>query len=147
MEFADIESAKARALILRNRLSIMGYETFNPYTDEGSLLETFGLSSSPELISLKHTDFERFLFIMREIRKADMLQLYTSDAVIAFLDKSARGGVVGELTVAQEENIPVYSIVTKEDIPDISGWTLSCSDHMFWDIDSCLECIKNNPVI
>lgn len=147
MEYADVEIARARGLHLRNSFTSMGYDTFNPYTDEGNLLESFGLSSSPELIALKSTDLDRFLFILREIRKADMLQLYSSDAVVAFLDKSARGGVVGELTVAAEENIPVYSIVVAEDIPHISGWTLSCSDKMFWNIDECLEYIRKNPII
>ncbi len=147
MEFADPIIARARGLHLRNSLTSMGYDTFNPYSDEGNLLETFGLSSSPELIALKKTDFTRFLMIMKEIRKSDMMQLYTSDAVIAFLDKSARGGVVGELTVAQEENIPVYSIVVSEDIPHVSGWTLSCSDHMFSTVDECLAYIRTNPVI
>jgi nucleoside 2-deoxyribosyltransferase len=147
MEYANPVEARARATTLRNKLIGLGYEVFNPYTDESDILSRFNLSSSEELTDLKRTDFDRFLMIMREIRKMDVEELANSDAVIVYLDRSARGGVVGEITLAAATDIPVYSIIEKGDIPHISGWTLSCPDKIFWDMDTCLEYITNNPIL
>ncbi len=149
MEFADVEFSQSRASVVKKELQGMGYEVFNPWEAPwlGAVFQEFGLSNVSELHALKQTDLDTYLDIISEIRKSDLDELRFSDLVIGFLDKSARGGVSGELTLASELGIPVYCVLTREQVPEISGWTISCSEKLFMNINDCMDFVRNNPVI
>lgn len=147
MEFADYQESYDRSLFMRNELSKLGYETFNPHTDECELKGLMGIYNKEDLPNLRKTNAVEFTAVMKKIIDSDIAEIHYSDAVVAYLDKSARGGVPGELTVAHMLGIPVYSIIKNEDVDQISGWTVSCSDFVFSSVEECINYIRTNPII
>lgn len=147
MEFADYQESLDRSLYLRTELMMMGYQVFNPHTDECELKGGLGIYQKEDLPKLRKNNLIEFSRVMKEIIKSDLEEIHFSDAIVCFLDKSARGGVPGELTVAHLLGIPVYSIIKAEDLDQVSGWTLCCSDYTFYSIEDCLNFIKQNPIL
>jgi hypothetical protein len=147
MEFADYQESYDRSIKLRTELQKLGYETFNPHTDECELKGSLGIYNKEDLPNLRKNNLSEFSVVMKEIIKSDLAEIHYTDAIVAYLDKSARGGVPGELTVASLLGIPVYSIVNPDEVDQISGWTLGCSDFTFSSIEECIEHIRTNPII
>lgn len=147
MEFADYQESYDRSIKLRTELQKLGYETFNPHTDECELKGSLGIYNKEDLPRLRKENALEFHAVMKEIISSDLAEIHYADAVVAYLDKSARGGVPGELTVASLLGIPVYSIIKVEEIDQISGWTLGCSDFTFKSIEECVEHLRANPIV
>lgn len=147
MEFADYQESYNRSINIRQQLNALGYDVFNPHTDETELKGSLGIYKKEDLPNLRKNDLPEFVRVMKAIVDSDLAEIHYADAVVVYLDRSARGGVPGELTVAHLLGIPVYSIVKTEDLDQISGWTLSCSDHLFSSVDECINYIRTNPII
>lgn len=145
MQFvADEELQKQRVSQFRDRLIELGFDVYNPYTDEDHIFTMCGCSSRKEFLDLQSNDHKAFIECMRKIRKYDIEQLESSDLVIAFIDPITSGGLSGELTIAAYTDIQVYGIVDPANYKNISGWVLSCCDSLFETTDELIELVKKN---
>ena len=105
-------------------LRTLGYEVWNPYTQERNV----GIGVK-ELTSLKDTDYTKFLGYCRSIVDYDIAALVECAAVVVRIDESVlRGaGTYGEITVCRLYNVPVYAWI---DLPngekDVPAWAMGC---------------------
>lgn len=144
MEFAP-DGGKNWRLIADRTLRELGYQVYNPASDEQQVLEPFGLKSAEEFLALKKDPltYGRFREVMKRIIDYDLQKLGQADAVLAKLDRTLSGGTAGEVTVMRWIlNRPVYAVVSPDDLPHISGWLGACLSHIFKDLDTALDYIK-----
>jgi hypothetical protein len=112
----------------------LGHEVYDPAEDEKKNLSD---EERANFRLWKNDNFERYRQAVRKIIDFD-LDLIESrvDYIVCFW--SARtalgGGTPAEVTLAYRKRIPVY-LVTDACREDMSGWILSCADHVFGDFE------------
>ncbi len=117
----------------------LGYDVFNPCTDEAPLLYPHGLKNAKEFVNLKYTDVPKFRMVMKHIIDYDLDVLTKCDVVLAYLDQTAIGGASGEMTLAYYMKIPVVGVQVTRDLVGIPGWNLGCVDTLFDSLAKALE--------
>ena len=108
-------------------LNNLGYEVWNPYTEELNVgIDVDGLKR------LKETSYQEYLSFCRKIVDFDISALIKCAAVAVLIDESvlAGAGTYGELTVCRHYKVPVYAWI---DLPngkyDVPSWAMGCIDH------------------
>ncbi len=132
--------------VAQETLHKLGYDVYNPATDEEALLAPHGLADSKALTRLKFTDLDKFQVCIKKIIDYDIDVLLESDLVLLYLDSHFSGGSAGEITLARHFKIPVIAIVNKSNLVPISGWMLGCCDVMVASLEEALQYIKDNPI-
>src|SRR5260370_5899707 len=113
----------------------LGHQVYDPAEDEKKNLSD---EESANFRKWKARDFERFRKAVRKIIDFDLDLIENRvDYVICFWGKQSAlgGGTAAELTFAYRQKIPVY-LVTEVPYEEMSGWVLSCAEHVFPDFDS-----------
>jgi nucleoside 2-deoxyribosyltransferase len=113
---------------------VLGHEVYDPAEDEKKNLSD---EESANFRLWKASNFERYREAVRKIIDFDLdLIENRADYIVCFWSKQSPmgGGTPAELTFAYRKGIPVY-LVTEVPYEDMSGWVLSCADHVFRDFD------------
>jgi nucleoside 2-deoxyribosyltransferase len=113
----------------------LGDQVYDPAEDEKKNLSD---EESANFRQWKLKDFDRFRAVVRKIIDFDLDFIENHvDYVICFWTKQSAlgGGTAAELTLAYRKKIPVY-LVTEVPYEAMSGWVLSCAEHVFPDFDS-----------
>lgn len=112
----------------------LGHQVYDPAEDEKKNLSD---EESANFRVWKARDLERFRKVVRKIIDFDLDLIEDHvDYVICFWSKQSAmgGGTAAELTLAYRKRIPVY-LVTEVPYGEMSGWVLSCAEHVFQDFD------------
>lgn len=127
------------SVFLKNELN---HDSYNPLNEEENYLTKEEIDTFRDL---KVTDIEKYKKIVRKLIIGDLKQLKNSiDYIICLWDEYTEkgGGTYGELTLAFENEIPVY-MVTDKLKAEISGWILGCTTKIFPDFDELKKFLKN----
>jgi nucleoside 2-deoxyribosyltransferase len=114
---------------------VLGHDVYDPAEDEKKNLSD---EESANFRMWKASNFEKYREAVRKIIDFDLDLIENRvDYIVCFWSKQSAmgGGTPAELTVAYRKGIPVY-LVTEVSCEDMSGWVLSCADHVFRDFDS-----------
>ncbi len=135
IEFSHDQGKSWRKTVRAFIEGVLRDEVYDPAYDEKKNLSD---EESANFRLWKTSDFERYRKAVRKIIDFD-LDLIESrvDYIVCFWSKQSAmgGGTPAELTLAYRKRIPVY-LVTEVPYEDISGWVLSCAEHVFRDFES-----------
>ena len=135
IEFAE-DLGKSWRRELRSFIeNTLGHHVYDPAEDEKKNLSD---EESANFRQWKANNFKRFREAVRKIIDFDLDLIENRvDYVICFWGKQSAmgGGTAAELTLAYRKKIPVY-LVTEVPYEEMSGWVLSCAEHVFPDFDS-----------
>jgi hypothetical protein len=135
IEFSHDQGKSWRKMIRVFMEDVLGHEVYDPAEDEKKNLSD---EESANFRLWKASDFERYRKAVRKIIDFDLDLIENRvDYIVCFWTKQSAmgGGTPAELTLAYRKRIPVY-LVTEVPYEDMSGWVLSCADHVFRDFDS-----------
>jgi nucleoside 2-deoxyribosyltransferase len=144
MEYAHDNGHEWRELAERQLAETGLFTSFNPCTSSQSILTAANFRDITEYKELKRTiqtkyrDRERYISTTRQFIKLDLHELYTSDIVLALVNKVSSGGTAGEITLAHYLGIPVVGFCP-DDISQVSGWVLGCVDHLSFPINNAIS--------
>ena len=127
---------KATALLKQH-----GINVYNPCTDEGSAFDTHNFKGHKDFHQAKINNFKKFKSCMNDIAKSDLIQVASSDFVLAFITPTLGGGTPGEMTCARYIfDVPVIAVLHPEcEIKSTSGWVMACCDKIYDDLETAVN--------
>lgn len=146
IEFAEDMGKNWRREVRKFLESTLGHQVYDPAEDEKKNLSD---EESANFRLWKAKDFARFRKAVRKIIDFDLDLIENHvDYVICFWGReSALGsGTAAEMTLAYRKKIPVY-LVTDLPYEEMSGWVLSCAEHVFSDFDSLKSFLSSGKVM
>jgi nucleoside 2-deoxyribosyltransferase len=147
MQFVKDEQLQRQRIDgLKHQLLNLGFEIYNPYTDEDNVFNLCGCKDRQTFIELQKKDFKAFMQCMKKIRDHDIQHLNSSDIIIAFIDPIVSGGLAGELTLAAYEDKTVYGIINPAEYKNISSWVMSCCDRIFDNTEQVIQQLESEEL-
>jgi len=141
MEYAPDGGEKWRKSISVRLKQELGHEVFNPNEKSNKILSLEEKSNYKEW---KENDVEKFKIFIHKVMDHDLGFLTTkTDYVVVYWDEYASlgGGTQGEITVAYQNQIPVF-LLTNMPVTRISSWILGCAEKIFFDENSLISELK-----
>ncbi len=142
MEYAPDKGEKWRKSISARLKKELGHEVFNPNEESNKILSTEEKSNFKKW---KEKDMKKFKRVIHRVIDYDLGFLTNkTDYVVVYWDEYASlgGGTQGEITVAYQNEIPVF-LLTNMPVTRISSWILGCSEKIFFDEKSLISELKN----
>lgn len=132
MEFAPDGGSQWRQRLTAWLRENLNHRVYNPVEEARRVLSQ---DEREKLEAWKKYDLERFRRTMQQVMNHDLdVMNNLASYVICLWDEAAArgGGTQAELTAAYRRGLPIY-FVSEMAVEEISGWVLSCSDHVFAD--------------
>jgi nucleoside 2-deoxyribosyltransferase len=135
IEFSPDQGKSWRKMMRAFIENELGHEVYDPAEDDKKNLSE---EERANFRLWKDNEFDRYRKVVRKIIDfdLDLIENRVDYIVCLWTKQSAQGGgTPAELTLAYRKRIPVY-LVTEVPYEDMSGWVLSCAEHVFRDFDS-----------
>jgi len=141
MEYAPDRGEKWRKSVALRLKEELGHEVFNPNEQAEKILSS---EERKKFKKWKENEVEKFKNLIHKVIDHDLGFLTKkADYVVCYWDKYASmgGGTQGEITVAYQNQIPVF-LLTKMPITRISSWIIGCSEKIISDENSLIFELK-----
>jgi hypothetical protein len=134
IEFSPDQGKSWRKTIRTFIENVLGHEVYDPAEDDKKNITE---EERANFRLWKTTDFDRYRQTVRKIIDFDLDLIENRvDYIVCFWTQQSAlgGGTPAGLTLAYRKRIPVY-LVTEVPSEDMSGWVLSCAEHVFRDFE------------
>lgn len=130
MEYTE-DNGLGWRLVFKEELEKLQIKSILPNFEELELVK-----NPQHFNSLKETNTEEYISIMRQLIDIDLTFVLDVDFVIIKWEGERMSGTIGEAQHAYLAGVPVY-LVTSQPIKDIPGWFLGCTTEVFENLN-CL---------